>query len=145
MSENLLRIVESGSDKSPAALHEGELLAEFRWENRPYRIVSGDAPRGAATLVQAGHVTIGGKVIATVECLHRSEHAENAGERVALLTGRELQIATMVARGRPNKQIAAALHISEWTVGTHMRRIFSKLKVHSRAAMVAILLAYASP
>lgn len=53
-----------------------------------------------------------------------------------LLTTRELQVATLVAMGRPNKQIASQLHISEWTVSTHLRRIFLKLGVDSRAAMV---------
>lgn len=53
-----------------------------------------------------------------------------------LLTERELQIATLVALGRSNKQIAIHLHISEWTVSTHLRRIFLKLSVDSRAAMV---------
>jgi hypothetical protein len=35
-----------------------------------------------------------------------------------------------------NKQIAHQLHISEWTVATHLRRIFAKLGVDTRAAMV---------
>jgi DNA-binding CsgD family transcriptional regulator len=56
---------------------------------------------------------------------------------VHLLTARELEVATLVAGGRPNKQMAAALGISEWTVSTHVRRIFAKLGVDSRAAMVA--------
>jgi DNA-binding CsgD family transcriptional regulator len=53
-----------------------------------------------------------------------------------VLTERELQIATLVASGKVNKQIASELHISEWTVSTHLRRIFAKLGVSSRAAMV---------
>lgn len=53
-----------------------------------------------------------------------------------LLTSRELEIAKLVARGRLNKQIAADLAISEWTVSTHLRRIFAKLDVDTRAAMV---------
>jgi DNA-binding CsgD family transcriptional regulator len=52
------------------------------------------------------------------------------------LTKREMQIATLVARGNSNKQIAIDLNISEWTVSTHMRRIFVKLEVDTRAAMV---------
>jgi DNA-binding NarL/FixJ family response regulator len=55
----------------------------------------------------------------------------------SLLTGRELQIVALVAEGRVNKQIASDLHISEWTVSTHLRRIFSKLGVDTRAAMVS--------
>ena len=53
-----------------------------------------------------------------------------------ILTERELQITTLVARGCLNKQIADKLDISEWTVSTHLRRIFAKLGVNTRAAMV---------
>jgi DNA-binding NarL/FixJ family response regulator len=59
-----------------------------------------------------------------------------------LLTERELQIVMLVARGKVNKQIAYQLRISEYTVSTHLRRIFCKLGVSSRAAMVAQLLPY---
>ena len=56
------------------------------------------------------------------------------------LSPRELEIAHMVAKGYPNKTIASILEISSWTVASHLRRIFSKLGVSSRAAMVASLL-----
>jgi DNA-binding CsgD family transcriptional regulator len=56
------------------------------------------------------------------------------------LSPRELEIAHMVAKGYPNKTIAAILDISSWTVASHLRRVFSKLGVSSRAAMVARLL-----
>ena len=52
------------------------------------------------------------------------------------LTERELQIAALVAQGLSNKKVATHLCISEWTVATHLRRIFMKLQVDSRAAMV---------
>jgi DNA-binding CsgD family transcriptional regulator len=56
---------------------------------------------------------------------------------VPLLSPREREIVRMVAQGRQNKVIANELHISAWTVSTHLRRIFTKLGVSSRAAMVA--------
>ena len=56
------------------------------------------------------------------------------------LSPREQEIVRMVAQGHPNKIIAAVLNISSWTVCTHLRRIFLKLGVTSRAAMVARLL-----
>jgi DNA-binding CsgD family transcriptional regulator len=56
---------------------------------------------------------------------------------LAGLSPREFEIVRMIAHGLPNKAIAAALSISEWTVGTHLRRIFAKFGVSSRAAMVA--------
>jgi two-component system nitrate/nitrite response regulator NarL len=53
------------------------------------------------------------------------------------LSCREQEIVRMVAQGHPNKIIADVLDISACTVGTHLRRIFAKLGVSSRAAMVA--------
>ena len=56
------------------------------------------------------------------------------------LSPREHEIVRMVAQGHPNKVIADVLGISSWTVCTHLRRIFAKVGVGSRAAMVARLL-----
>jgi DNA-binding CsgD family transcriptional regulator len=53
------------------------------------------------------------------------------------LSPREQEIVRMVAHGHSNKIIADVLSISSWTVCTHLRRIFAKLGVGSRAAMVA--------
>ena len=58
----------------------------------------------------------------------------------ALLSPREQEIVRLVAQGHPNKVIAAVLNISTWTVATHLRRIFAKVGVSSRAAMIARLL-----
>jgi DNA-binding NarL/FixJ family response regulator len=57
-----------------------------------------------------------------------------------MLTSRELQIAYSVADGKCDKVIAHDLGISEYTVREHMRRIFHKLKVSKRAALVAQLI-----
>jgi DNA-binding CsgD family transcriptional regulator len=59
------------------------------------------------------------------------------------LSPREQQIALMVAAGRTNQGIAGSLEISAWTVSTHLRRIYAKLAVSSRAEMVAHLLGHA--
>jgi DNA-binding CsgD family transcriptional regulator len=63
--------------------------------------------------------------------------APEAAASATPLTAREVQIARLVAGGLVNKQIAVELRISEWTVATHLRRIFAKLGVETRAAMVA--------
>jgi DNA-binding CsgD family transcriptional regulator len=70
--------------------------------------------------------------------LRESPHPER---RPVALSGRELEITRMIARGHTNRTIAAVLEISPWTVSTHLRRVFAKLEVGSRAAMVAKLVA----
>jgi two-component system, NarL family, nitrate/nitrite response regulator NarL len=74
-----------------------------------------------------------------IRCLLVRSHPKIDRAQV-MLSPREQEIARMVAEGYPNKTIAAVLDISSWTVCTHMRRIFAKLNVRSRAAMVARLL-----
>lgn len=56
------------------------------------------------------------------------------------LSPREHEIADMIGRGLPNKTIAANLGISSWTVSTHLRRMFAKFGVNSRAALVTKIL-----
>ena len=87
-----------------------------------------------SNFLEVDRFEIGNRVCVIIETELRDESSKNNPE--ILLTGRELEIATWVARGCPNKQIAKNLHISEWTVATHIRRIFAKLGVDSRAAMV---------
>jgi DNA-binding CsgD family transcriptional regulator len=65
------------------------------------------------------------------------EAVDESPSVVELLTPRELQIVALVAAGNVNKQVADVLRISEWTVSTHLRRIFAKLGVDTRAAMVS--------
>lgn len=60
---------------------------------------------------------------------------------VVSLSSRELEIARMIASGHTNRTVAVVLDISPWTVSTHLRRVFAKLNVGSRAAMVARLVA----
>ena len=50
------------------------------------------------------------------------------------LTDRELEVLRLVAAGKSNREIAAALVISEHTVARHVQNIFGKLGVSSRTA-----------
>lgn len=53
------------------------------------------------------------------------------------LTKREAEIATLVAQGRSNKQVAAALFLSEKTIEHHLSRAYVKLGVRSRTQLAA--------
>jgi DNA-binding NarL/FixJ family response regulator len=53
------------------------------------------------------------------------------------LSAREIEVLQRIAGGKSNKEIGAELFISEGTVKTHVKSIFSKLDVVSRAEAVA--------
>jgi DNA-binding NarL/FixJ family response regulator len=63
----------------------------------------------------------------------RSAAAKRAG-----LTGREVEILSLVAEGLSNRQIAERLVVSEHTVHRHLANLYAKLGVSSRAAAVAL-------
>jgi ATP/maltotriose-dependent transcriptional regulator MalT len=56
-----------------------------------------------------------------------------------VLSAREREVATLVATGQRNRDVAAALFLSEKTVESHLARIYDKLGVRSRAALATIM------
>jgi FixJ family two-component response regulator len=71
--------------------------------------------------------------------VHGEEARERDGRVAALrelmsrLTAREYDVFALLARGKPHKQIAYALGISERTVKFHRHNVLRKLGVHSLA------------
>ncbi len=56
------------------------------------------------------------------------------------LTPREIQVIELVSRGMRNKEVAAALGISEETAQVHVKNILAKLHVQDRTAAIRVAL-----
>lgn len=54
----------------------------------------------------------------------------------SILSNREQEVAALLLQGKSNKQIAAALHITQNTVEFHLKNIYSKLQVSSRTELM---------
>ena len=64
--------------------------------------------------------------------------ASHRAERdVTDLTPQEEAVATLVARGLSNREVAAELYISPKTVQYHLTRIYAKLGLRSRSELAA--------
>ena len=105
-----------------------------------------DAP--VADLVQAVRVVAAGEALLAPSVTRRliADFASRAAaqrakpERLRVLTPRESEVLTLIARGLSNGEIAATLVVAEQTVKTHVGRILTKLDLRDRAQ--AVVLAY---
>jgi DNA-binding CsgD family transcriptional regulator/tetratricopeptide (TPR) repeat protein len=74
--------------------------------------------------------------------LARVEHVVSPSAAAAAIPGglsaREVEVLTLVAAGHTNREIAAALIVSEHTVARHVQNIFTKLGVSTRTAAAAV-------
>jgi DNA-binding NarL/FixJ family response regulator len=90
-----------------------------------------DAPRErlveTVRRIHAGETCIPQELVAKLAASMTSEE----------LTSRELEVLVLVARGKSNKEIASTLSVTEATVKSHLRSVFSKLRVLSRTEAIA--------
>jgi len=65
-------------------------------------------------------------------CRQLLRHQELLQARKPTLTGREIEVISLVAGGKTSREIGEELYISENTVKNHIRNILDKLGLHSR-------------
>jgi len=115
------------------------VLTTYDTDNEIYRAVKAGAK---------GYVLKDARREELLDCIRRVSRGEicippslleklAAGVSSETLTGRELDVLTLLARGKSNKEIGANLYISETTVKAHLRSIFAKLNVLSRTEAIA--------
>jgi len=80
---------------------------------------------------------VGGRVVA--DGILAGQPGPTAGKQ---LTRREKEIATLVAAGLGNREIAARLFLSKRTVDSHMEHIFTKLGFSSRTQLASWVLGH---
>ncbi len=88
----------------------------------------------------AGKTTVLRMLLGMVRPTAGSAVVAGRPSELATLTERELEVLGLVARGLTNVEIAAALHVSEATVKTHVAHVLDKLDLRDRVQ--AVILAY---
>jgi HD-GYP domain-containing protein (c-di-GMP phosphodiesterase class II) len=123
---------------SGAALSlEGRILAaadfyQSRTEPRPHRDACGAAEAASRLRAEARAGRLDGEAAAAV--LSAAGHpATRRPARPAGLTGREVEVLQLLARGLSNKEIAERLVISRKTAGHHVEHIYAKTGTPNRA------------
>ncbi|MEV6380302.1 response regulator transcription factor [Streptomyces sp. NPDC051773] len=76
----------------------------------------------------------GGMGLAPEAAGHLAGHLADPG---TALSDREIEVVRLLALGRSNRAIAAALHLTEATVKTHLVRVYRKLGTENRASTVS--------
>ena len=144
-------------------VHEGILLTTHKWQTICPRFDHGHVMVGP--IVNAGKL-IGGLALTrdrdnapftnqnildlSALCLHistqliklKSQQIQFDQDTIQQITSRESQIAELVAQGLTNAEIGKTLWIQENSVKQALKRMFRKLKVSSRAEMIAKLSQY---
>ena len=69
-----------------------------------------------------------------------TDYRKHVTNPIDLLTSREREILQWVAEGKTNKEVAAALNLSVYTVEAHRGRILEKLNLHSTGELVRFAL-----
>ena len=70
--------------------------------------------------------------------LTRGELSAQERQGLSLVTRREMEVLSLIARGATNSEIAAEMVIAETTVKTHVSSLMSKLAARDRVAMVLV-------
>lgn len=121
--------------------HDDEGLAALRSGFRGYCNLwtSIDLLPRLVTAVGAGELWIGRSLLSrlllaiAVEPEHAASGPQSRWREP--LTGREQEVACLVADGASNKEVARRLGVSERTVKDHLTHIFSKLHIHDRVQL----------
>lgn len=79
------------------------------------------------------------RLVSRVRDLTAGDRASTAGDRLTVLTERELEVAVCVGRGLSNSEIASELYLSVPTVKSHVSRLLTKLGCTNRVQVAMVV------
>ncbi|KOT42821.1 LuxR family transcriptional regulator [Streptomyces rimosus subsp. rimosus] len=134
--ENVLRAMGEGSagfllkDSAP-----DELIRAVRAAADGHAYMSPVATRHVADSLVARAGDVGGESAAT----RTARRAQEAAQRLSVLTEREMEVLSLLGEGLSNADAGERIHMSEATVKTYVSRILAKLGCENRvqAALLA--------
>ena len=126
------------------------VLTTFDLDQYVYAALAGGASGFLLKDVTPDHLVASVRLVRTGDALLAPSITRRLVERFAapdptnrnleILTNREREVMTLLARGRSNPELATELQLSEATVKTHVTRILTKLGLRDRVQ--AVVLAY---
>ena len=101
------------------------------------KAVESERPAENIRSVFRGEVLLGPSVAAKVvrQLSRLREEADRQEEALEVLTPREREVFALASRGLKNSEIADELYLSEKTIKTHLRNIYNKLNLASKAEL----------
>jgi DNA-binding NarL/FixJ family response regulator len=91
-----------------------------------------EAVRAAARGESVLQPSVAAKVVARIAALPATDEPARPQPLVVPLSDRELDVVRLLADGRSNREIAAALHLAEGTVKNHVTNVLAKLGARDR-------------
>lgn len=119
-------------------------LARATADTARARVSDGPTPEetsGEATSADAARGRVGGEVTRRGATGESRGAAGEYGDALGMLTPQELRVSLAVAEGLTNREIAARLFLSPRTVDYHLRKVFQKAGIASRAELIRLVLA----
>jgi DNA-binding CsgD family transcriptional regulator/tetratricopeptide (TPR) repeat protein len=151
--ERCLALAAVGGDAEPHFHHSIDLAADFAFERaRTYLAFAQWLRRNRRRADAISHLRSASAIFLTLSATGWSDQVEleiraaggkvpdsTARNSLSSLTARELQVATAVASGASNREIAQSLFVSEKTVESHLSSSFHKLSIRSRLELARVL------
>lgn len=132
---NIVVFTGSDADKTVSDVLHAGVSCLLGKDARPQELINAVQAAAVGQTMLASNVAH--RLVSWFRAQPESQEAEDHPE-LTVLTSREREVTTMVARGMSTDEVARELFIGEATVRTHLYRVRTKLGVRDRAELVSL-------